>query len=93
MILGVVWSPRALEDLEGILDYLLKEWGAGSVVKFLERLEGAIETIKTHPQLYQASVSRPGLRRCVLNSRVVLYYQVKSLAIQIISVHQTKKLK
>ena len=90
---GIVWSPKALKDMEGILDYLLKEWGAGSVVKFMARLEGAIETIKTHLQLYQASISRPGLRRCVLTSRVVLYYQVKSNAIQIVSVHQTKKLK
>ena len=44
------WAPIALDDLEGILDYLAVEAGSDSTVEIGARILAKIDTLKRFPE-------------------------------------------
>ncbi len=46
------FSPRALNDLQAVLEYLDKEWGVTVSEKFLDRIDDLLDGISATPQMY-----------------------------------------
>jgi plasmid stabilization system protein ParE len=87
----VTISERAERNLDGIVFYLETEWSVRVRDKYLELLQKKIEMIGKMPYMYQASLKRKSIRRCVVNSQSVLYYRVKREEIEIITIQSTRR--
>jgi len=46
---SIIWSPRSKLDYFKLLDYLLAEWGHGSVKKFNALLVKSLDQISENP--------------------------------------------
>ena len=88
---SIIWSPRSRRDYIKLLDYLLEEWGHGSVKKFNALLVKSLDHISENPELYQAANKRSKIRRCVISKQTSLYYRVKKQEIELITLFDTRQ--
>lgn len=72
----ILWSDKALSDLDAILKYLQKEWTIREVQNFKSNLLQKIDLIGKYPKLFRPSTAKPNLRRSVLSKQTSIYYHV-----------------
>ncbi|MEQ8525186.1 type II toxin-antitoxin system RelE/ParE family toxin [Gracilimonas sp.] len=72
----ILWSDKALSDLDGTLEYLEREWTIREVQNFKSTLFQRIDLIGKYPKLFRPSTAKPNLRRSVLSKQTSIYYQV-----------------
>ena len=46
------WSDRALDDLQNIINYLIKNWTQKEVRNFARRLDKRLDLLSTSPGLF-----------------------------------------
>ncbi len=73
----ILWTPKAKQTFESILEWLTESWGRVEIEKFIYQTESIIERIKNNPYLYTSSNKNNLIRRGFVNKIVSLYYQVK----------------
>ena len=83
-MLPVVWSSEALDDLEGIVDYIsLRNPAAADRIQAL--VENAVERMPAHPYIH-----RPGrvfgTREAIVHPNYIVIYKVESEVIDIVAV-------
>lgn len=72
----ILWSDKALSDLDLILQYLDSEWTPREVHNFKELLFKRIDLIGKYPKLFRPSQIKEGLRRAVLSKQTSIYYHI-----------------
>ncbi|WP_432419282.1 type II toxin-antitoxin system RelE/ParE family toxin [Gracilimonas sediminicola] len=72
----ILWSEKALNDLDRILEYLETQWTLTEVQNFKKILFQRIGLIGKYPKLFRPSKIKPYLRRSVLSKQTSIYYQV-----------------
>lgn len=83
----IIWSPRALTDLESILEHLA-QYSPASVRRFGERLLSRVDRLTTHPLLhgYVLEDDTKTYREMIQgNYRVI--YRVDSEVVFIVTLH------
>ena len=70
------WTSESEETFKQNLDYLSKEWDAQVLNSFLDRVEEALEHVRSNPKLYPLHRAGENVRRCVIHERIVLYYRI-----------------
>jgi plasmid stabilization system protein ParE len=53
MALEVIWSPRSLNNLEEVIQYLRKNWSRQVVKDFIIRMDRVVQLISEHPQIFR----------------------------------------
>jgi plasmid stabilization system protein ParE len=48
----IIWTPEAAETFNSNIDYLKIEWEDQVLLNFLDRVDEAVETIKSNPEIY-----------------------------------------
>ena len=81
----VEWSEQARIDLRAILAYIA-ERNLLAAESLYERIEQSISHLPQHPYLYKQSPRVLGAREVVVHPNYVVYYRVKTDAIEILSV-------
>lgn len=70
----VEWSAAALEDIEGLFDYLAENASLWDAVNLCKRLVHSTERLAEFPRLYEAAPQYgEGVRRISLYGQHVLY--------------------
>jgi plasmid stabilization system protein ParE len=86
----IIWSPQAENDFEGILDYLLLNWGLLSAVDFADETERILHIIELMPELYAKDES--GLvHQAVIVKQVTLFYRIKDSHIELLRFWNNKQ--
>jgi plasmid stabilization system protein ParE len=92
----VIWSDEAIGDYQQNIDYLLREWSEQVAIEFVEDVEGVIELIKIHPELYPLT-DYQAIRKAVISKQVTLFFKSNRREINLIrfwnSYQDPKKLK
>lgn len=88
---SVTISQRAEKNLDEIIHYLESEWSISVRDNFLALLKEKIEFIASNPWMYQASKKRKRIRRCVVGSQNIIYYQIKGNEVEIITVQDARR--
>jgi len=70
------WTPESENSFNQNLEYLSKEWDAVVLNNFLDRVEEALEIIKSNPKLYPLHRPKENVRKCVIHERIILYYKI-----------------
>jgi plasmid stabilization system protein ParE len=80
----LVWTQEAIDNLEGILDYLFANWSQKEVIQFKYKLSKQIDLILQFPKMFPVSDYNPQLRKAVLSKQTTLFYQIKDEAIYLV---------
>jgi len=51
--LNILWSPRAIDNFSGVLEYLEENWNEIIIKDFVRRTNKVIELISEHPQIFR----------------------------------------
>jgi len=87
----IFWTDEAINNLEDILDYLLKNWTQREVDNFKSRLSKQIRLIEQNPNLFPISKYNSRLRRAVLSKQTTVFYEVSGQIIYLVYLFNTKQ--
>lgn len=92
MALNVRLSDRARADIEDISSYLAERWSEKTKIDFLIKLTDQLKLISEMPYMYRASLTKQGVRECIMNKQVIIYYQVvDEEMIKVLTIKGTKQ--
>lgn len=86
----IVWTPVAIQDLSGVLEYLNDTWPEAIAAHFSKALEGTVEMIQSYPELGISSISEPNVRRVLISKHNALYYEFDETVIVILRIIDTR---
>jgi len=87
----VIFSNRAKDRLEHLLEYLVKEWSEKTKDDFIKKLDRSIAQISKLPTSCPESKKIPGLFKCVVTRQTTLFYRIKDHTIQVITLFDTRQ--
>jgi plasmid stabilization system protein ParE len=87
----ILWSDRAVIDLQNILNYLLNKWTEKEVRNFVKKLDNRLELIAVNPRLFPNTNKRKNVRRSVLIRQTVIYYETSNNAIKIVTLFDPRQ--
>jgi len=87
----VVWTNKALTNLDNIIQYLTDNWTEVEISKFFRKLDNRINIIAQRPLLYPLTNSRKNVRRSVLTPQVTIYYRINKQAVEIITLFDNRQ--
>ncbi|TAL61358.1 MAG: type II toxin-antitoxin system RelE/ParE family toxin [Bacteroidetes bacterium] len=85
-MMPVVWSPKALANLQFLVEFLDKKWNPTVSDNLLEELDKAVERISANPQIYSLYSRKRNIRKCLVKKRTLLFYRIHRSEIQIVLV-------
>ena len=87
----LLWSDRALADLQNIINYLTENWTPKEIQNFARRLDKRLDLITTNPGLFPKTAKRKNVRRSVLTKQTVIYYETKENIINIVTLFDPRQ--
>ncbi|WP_181308433.1 type II toxin-antitoxin system RelE/ParE family toxin [Rufibacter sp. XAAS-G3-1] len=87
----IVWTNKALSDLDNIIAYLTNNWTNQEVSKFFVRLDRRINIISQRPLLYPLTNSRKNVRRSVLTPQITIYYRLTKQSVEILTLFNNRQ--
>jgi plasmid stabilization system protein ParE len=87
----LLWSDKALVDLQYIINYLTEHWTQKEIKNFAKRLDKRLDLITSNPKLFPRSTKRKSIRRSVLTKQTVIYYEVKGRVINIVTLFDSRQ--
>jgi plasmid stabilization system protein ParE len=87
----LLWSDKALEDLQNIINYLIEKWSQKEVRNFARRLDKRLEIITINPRLFPKTSRRKSVRRSVLTKHTVIYYEINENLITIVTLFDPRQ--
>lgn len=87
----VVWTNRALANLDNIIQYLTDYWTEKEISEFFRKLDNRINIISRRPLLYPLTNNRKNVRRSVLISQVTIYYRINKQTIEILTLFDNRQ--
>ncbi len=71
----IIWSEDAVADYHQNIEYLIDHWSASVATEFIEDVEGVVELIQLHPELFPLTSYRQ-VRKVVIRKQVTLFFEV-----------------
>jgi len=88
MVYKVILSNRALDDVNQIVTYLLKNWTIREANSFLDKLKQLKKIISSDPSIFSYYDKERKIHKAVLTKHNIVFYKVDLLvkAVQIITI-------
>ncbi len=77
MTLPVVWSPKAEETFDAVINYLRTHWTTREVNNFIAETIHQIERISSFPFSCPESTKYKNVHRCIISKQTSLVYRYK----------------
>lgn len=90
-ICKIVWSKRALSDLDEIICYLQENWTEKEIRKFSQKLDHLLDILQSQPFLFPESGVICNTYRAVLSKHISIYYQVGKNEIHLITLFDNRQ--
>lgn len=87
----LLWSDKALGDIQNIINYLVENWTQKEVQDFARRLEKRLEIIVINPRLFQVTTKRRNIRRSVLTKHTVIYYETNKSLVTVVTLFDPRQ--
>ena len=84
MTYALKWMPRGEFTFNQNIEYLEKEWNEKVLRQFLGRVGTVLETIQQNPFLYPLHNPSKKIRKCVIHSRIILFYRINGKTVEIL---------
>ncbi len=90
MAIKVVWTKKALSDLDAIILYLETNWSEKEITNFFGKLDKRINLIGQRPLLYPETKTRKNVHRSVLIPQLTIYYRVNKNTVEILTLFDNR---
>ncbi len=80
----IIWSPKAVNSLEQLIDFIEHKWTKKVVDNLLNEIEEAIELIAQNSKIHPLYSHKKQMRKCVIKRKTLLFYREKSNKIEIV---------
>ena len=89
----IIWSARAEQGYDRIVQYLLDEWTDKEVSAFIRETDHFLAILSENPQILQKSTSIRNLYRGPLNRLTMLTYRIKpeKNIIELVNIRSTRQ--
>jgi plasmid stabilization system protein ParE len=87
----LLWSDKALADLQNIINYLLETWTRKEIQNFARRLDKRLDLIVLNPRLFPKTSKRREVRKSVLTKHAVIYYETKGNTVTIVTLFDPRQ--
>lgn len=87
----IVWTDKALANLDNIIDYLKNNWTENEISGFFRKLDKRITMIGQRPLLYPLTPNRKNVRRSVLTAQITIYYRINKQSVEILTLFDTRQ--
>ena len=85
------WTDEAINNLDDVLDYLLKNWNQREIDNFKRRLSRQIRLIQQNPKLFPISQYNRRLHRAVLSKQTTIFYEISGQTIYLVYIFNTRQ--
>ncbi len=91
MVEKIIWSPKAISEYAGIVDFLLLIWNVNTILNFENIISQFISIISKNPISFP--VISGNIRKVVIHKNGSLYYEFKEVenTIEILSVFDNRQ--
>lgn len=87
----IVFSGRAKEKLEDLLEYLEFGFSVKTKEKFILNFDKTIYLIQNSPETFPKSEINKNFRKCVISKQTTIFYKFNKLEIRILSLFDTRQ--
>jgi plasmid stabilization system protein ParE len=87
----LIWSDEALNNLNGIINYLENWWSKREIKRFAQLLDKQLKLIENNPKLFAESDKSNGLRKSVLSRQTTIYYKIIDYQIRLVSLFDNRQ--
>ena len=87
----IVWTNKAIADLDNIIEYLTNLWTEKEISGFFKKLDKRINIIGQRPLLYPVTKMRKNVRRSVLTSQISIYYRISKRSVEILTLFDNRQ--
>jgi len=84
MAFEIIWTKRAANGYDKIVNYLAENWSDKEVITFIINTDNFFKTLTSHPEILQKTSKAKNTYRGPINSLTILTYKVKPVNKQII---------
>lgn len=88
---NAVISQTAEIKLKQLFSYLEENWSVKVKSDFVRKLDENIERIREQPETFPESLTRKGLRKCVITKHTAMYYRFNSRQIKIVTIFDNRQ--
>ena len=86
----VVWTKRANNKFNKIIDYLDQKWGSTTTENFVKKTYDIIELIADHPELGTLEIQDKNIRGILLTKHNRLFYRIEKETIILLIFFDTR---
>jgi len=86
----IIWTKRANNKLNQVIDYLGKEWGENVTQSFVTRVYAVVELISDYPEIGTVENSTKNIRGFLLTKHNRLFYRITEDEIIILNLFDTR---
>jgi plasmid stabilization system protein ParE len=90
-IYSFIWTDEAINNLNGIINYLEQNWSLSEKSNFFKKLEKRIGIIKQFPEIFPKSQKSNNVHRSVLTEQITIYYSIEDQIIKILSLFDVRQ--
>ena len=92
MAYKIIWSPKALETFENVIQYLEENWSDKQIVSFVSETERVIKLISKNPYLFRGS-EKENIFEAVITKHNLLLYQlnVEAKEVELLAIFDTRQ--
>lgn len=78
MAANIIWTKKAADTFNTIVDYLYKEWSEKEVLSFIKKSDVTILKLSHYPEIGRPSIKRKNIRIFILNKHTTITYHFSS---------------
>ncbi|MDG1330856.1 MAG: type II toxin-antitoxin system RelE/ParE family toxin [Crocinitomicaceae bacterium] len=72
----LIWTNRALDEYEAVLEHLLDKWTLKEARKFIVNMDSVLSKIQNNPNMFKASRAHTYLRKAKITKLNSMIYHV-----------------
>ncbi|WP_378175176.1 type II toxin-antitoxin system RelE/ParE family toxin [Aquimarina sp. SS2-1] len=76
MALKIVWTPKAIEGLDEVLEYMEIHWTSKEIVLLEQKIEEFKSQVKRTPLLYPSTGVHKNVRKAILSKHNYIIYRI-----------------
>ncbi len=82
----IKYSPKSVQQLQKLCNYLETEWSPRIRDRFLDKFEESVFSILQMPFAFPESEKKRGLRKCVVTPQTIIFYRILPGWVQVVSI-------
>lgn len=90
MVHRIVWTERAADKYDKILDYLKENWGKNLTPSFVSKTFDILALLKKQPNLGTLEKPKKGIRGFLISKHNIMFYRVDEDVLIVLNFFDTR---